>query len=322
MHIAAISWTLIHEASFPHSIIPSLIISMLNVLVPFILKFIVKKEKHIRQTAELKALMYRIYAFKLVQLAVIMYSLGKISVAEEGSIYENTKSNVECPERQFGTTFLRLTCTDAVVFLATQYGYLYAVNYGLPKPNWKHVVWFFQTQADQARYKVLVKWRPCNRCCWKISPEELKLVPGRVAGTQWEIRATENDNEFEYVHIWSGKQFKVVKRAGAGFMPQAVWKALHTTYRLQKRTWKPQPLSLMQKLSGEHQEQEHTQWWARHHVEETHSSDDVVLVTFGNKAVHFCYQPKSFVCVHLTDTALMFHRRSCTWIHGTNAYRV
>lgn len=283
MHVGALSWTLINEGSFAYPIIPSLIISVLNVLVPLILKKIIRAEKHIRQTDEVKALMYRIYAFKLIQLAVIMYSLGKISVAEEGSIYKGTKSQSQCPERQFGTTFLRLTCTDAVVFLVTQYGYLYAVNYGLPKPNWKSVVWFFQTRADRARHKVFLQWRPCRMCCWKIRPEESKLVPGRVAGTSWEIRATENgtaEDGFEFVNIWTGDVFSPSR---GNKMPKAVRKALQTTYRLQKRTWKPPPLSLAQRLSDEHHEREHQQWWMRHRHNGKRSKVDVV-VTFGTEA--------------------------------------
>lgn len=298
MYVVAISWMLINESSFDYAIGSSLAISMLNGLVPFVLKKIVKHEKHIRQTAELKAVMYRIYAFKLIQLAVIMYSLGKISIAEEGSLYQNTKSQASCPEREFGTTFLRLTCTDAIVFLATQYGYLFAVNYGLPMPNWKLVEWRFQTRADRARYKVLLGW---NRCCWKVRAEEIKLVPGRVAGTKWEIRAkTYDDSNLDkhsvvYVDIWSGAKKKA--------MPPAVRKALGATYRLQERTLKPPKLALPQILRGERQQDEQKQWWLRHYVADDHVSD-IVHVTFGTYALHFFYQPEALTgCTCYTPTA-------------------
>ena len=120
-------------------------------------------------------------------------------------------------------------------------------------------------------------------CCWKIRPEESKLVPGRVAGTSWEIRAAENgtaEDGFEFVNIWTGDVFSPSRGKK---MPKAVRKALQTTYRLQKRTWNPPPLSLAQRLSGEHHEREHQQWWMRHHHNDKRSKVDVV-VTFGTEA--------------------------------------
>lgn len=279
-HVTTITWILINENTFTYRIMPPLCISVLNVLVPTLFKAIVNAEKHIRTTDQLKQLMFRIYAFKIVQLGVILYSLAKISSASAGSVYENRASEQHCPEAQFGHTFLRLTCTDALVFILTQYFWLFAVNHGIPLPNWWSVVYSFQSKSDQARRKVLLSWWWRNFLCCNVRPEELKLVPGRVPGTEWEIKESTNSagGPYSFVNIWTGVVYENSKPRG---MPSEVEAALNKKYRLQKRKWKPPSLTLEQRLRGEHREKVHVQWWKKRlQVSHSNGAGDDIIVSF------------------------------------------
>ena len=62
-----------------------LAISILNSAVPRIIKMIVLAENHVHHLSELQAILSRIFAFKVIQLFVILYSLTQISSASKGS---------------------------------------------------------------------------------------------------------------------------------------------------------------------------------------------------------------------------------------------
>jgi hypothetical protein len=109
------------------ALIAPLTISMLNVGVPQILKLIVLHEDHVKAESELRTTMIRVYAVKMIQMLVVLFTM-----------YNDTVLDETCPEDRYGALFLKMVLTDAMVFMSMQYGYLYAVNHGLPK-IWKFI---------------------------------------------------------------------------------------------------------------------------------------------------------------------------------------
>lgn len=138
-------------------LVPSLILSVLNVTAPLSIKYIIRLEGHFRSIEVLQATMTRIFVLKLVQLTSIMGGLLRLynkrreeADAAEGltmstdistnalnqtdvNVDLQTSGNHYCVERQFGYLFFRLVLTDALVFSLMQYGKLYLTLHGLPR---------------------------------------------------------------------------------------------------------------------------------------------------------------------------------------------
>jgi hypothetical protein len=107
-------------------------LSVMNVLMPMLIKKIVKKERHFRPVEALQAMMMRIFVIKMVQLCTIMLTLLRIKAADEqddGSLLAKyfksgdataAAGSERCPEAQFGGIFFKLVITDALVFSAMQ----------------------------------------------------------------------------------------------------------------------------------------------------------------------------------------------------------
>jgi adenylate kinase family enzyme len=174
-------------------------ISILNVSVPALIKAFVMFEHHIHHLSELQSIMSRIFAFKIIQLFVILYNLTKLAQSEVCSSPSNTvdcsdftagdQASCEdvatcvyndaalCPEARYGETFLRLVMTDALVFMSMQYFGIYAVNHGLPKLHmWYNVTAHFtkplRTQYNDEQSTKTAKAKEKKRqrdmfCCRK-----------------------------------------------------------------------------------------------------------------------------------------------------------
>eukprot|EP01050_Picozoa_sp_SAG11_P011323 SAG11_NODE_1192_length_5564_cov_1.990851_2_plen_688_part_00 len=132
---------------------PPLLLSILNVMMPVLIKTIVKIEGHFRSTDVLQVCMQRIFIVKLVQLSSIMLSLMELyeekKEAATLTIEQTTLTTVinnsttiqsaasltstgECVEALFGGIFFRLVLTDAFVFSFLQFIKLRLVTHGVP----------------------------------------------------------------------------------------------------------------------------------------------------------------------------------------------
>eukprot|EP01043_Picozoa_sp_COSAG02_P052473 COSAG02_NODE_5660_length_4147_cov_7.311512_2_plen_963_part_01 len=151
VHVYALTYLLSVQQSLEDKgvgFLAPLSISILNAVVPQVIKRIVEMEHHIHQVHELSATMGRIFAFKIIQLSVILYSLTKIEAspaAVEGSIEF-------CPETRFGQVFLGLVRTDALVFIFTQYFSIWSVNRGLPQIHMWYQVTHHFTKPRRTEY--------------------------------------------------------------------------------------------------------------------------------------------------------------------------
>ena len=291
LHVLALSFILIHAKNLTIGgyAFDSFIISGLDNAVPYLLKKIVKYERRVRHEDQLKQLTYRVYLCKIIQLVVILYSLGKISTAVEGSVYDRGAGNegevVQCREALFGDVFLRLVVTDALLFIVYNYFWLYAVNHGLPRFwLWFNVTAAFKNNADHARYKALCSWHGAKY----LGSDEKQRVPGLVVGTDWEIRELSDKSMEDWIAQENHMRQAQAKQQAYGFvqswtlektlkMPQEVKEALNATHNLQKRTFHPPRPTFEQRLRRDHRQGKHTQWWKRKRPEEETAGDDVTI---------------------------------------------
>jgi hypothetical protein len=123
-----------------------LCLSVLNILMPKLIKKIVKAEGHFRPIEILEANLLRIYVIKMVQLGTIMLTLLRIKAASTGPnepsllrYFQHSDFDAKdypCPETNFGGIFFKLVITDALVFSGMQFFKVYLTNHGLPR-FWK-----------------------------------------------------------------------------------------------------------------------------------------------------------------------------------------
>jgi CRP-like cAMP-binding protein/Ca2+-binding EF-hand superfamily protein len=157
-------------------LIAPMIISVLNITVPKVLRFIVAHEDHLTTRDILYQYMGRVYIVKMVQLSTILYSMAKIMSVHQikqdlidaglednqvsgllNTYFDQSVSHVAadngncdpndatagctCTEARFGTIFFRLVLTDGFVFIGRELFLLYAVNTGLPRFwRWNSIV--------------------------------------------------------------------------------------------------------------------------------------------------------------------------------------
>ena len=165
------------------SLIAPLMISILNGLMPKVISVIVKREDHLTGHEVLHSYMQRVYIVKMIQLAVILYSMAKIMTAtqakqeigeteqadELGLLNEffsasdvdecdpsNAIAGCACAEARMGAIFFRLVLTDAFVFIGAQLFAHYACVHGLPRFwKWRSVVRHFgkgpEAPTEEAR---------------------------------------------------------------------------------------------------------------------------------------------------------------------------
>lgn len=286
--IALVSWILVSQdmllISFGDNdhvitlgLASELLISLLDLAMSKIIPAIVKAEKHTRKSTEHSKLLQRVFLTKIVNLGAILYSVASVSHAGEGSFYETATSRTTCQEAEFGDIFLKLLFADALVTVVRNYGNLYAVNHGLPRPNYWFITREFQHTADKSR---LAMFAPGWGCCTTRVIKFDSNIPGEIQGTDWEIRWVKSKGGSEtgasaageYVFIKSSDRLDVTTSGSvddlSGIehltkMPRDVKNVLSRTYRLQKRIVPAPTLSLTKRLMHEKSEGARVQWWKR-----------------------------------------------------------
>eukprot|EP01046_Picozoa_sp_COSAG06_P015893 COSAG06_NODE_1034_length_11000_cov_7.061095_1_plen_3038_part_10 len=125
-YLVCVAFTVTDAQDFFESLhlgfLATLPLSLMDTVVPAMIRWIVRYEKHFHQSKELQVVLWRIFTVKTIQFVVVLLSL--LDMAE-------TKHT--CIEDEFGKTFLRLVLTDAIVVISSDLFQVFLVKHGVPR---------------------------------------------------------------------------------------------------------------------------------------------------------------------------------------------